>query len=95
MQTDKSNGHTKPHGLVKLPEVAVSTSGPPVVPDPFDQMRAVVKKMGDKRYAEGYRRAVHAITVAVSSLDTDTKLRLAGVFDQLESELYSAEAAAK
>ena len=86
MPKTKSNGHATP--------ATPATSAPPAAPqDPFDQAKLLIQKMGDRRYAEGYRRATHLIAHAVGQLDPDSKAKLTKAFDLLEAELLKAEAA--
>ena len=78
---------TKP----KLKE-AVLAAAPPAPPiDFFEATTSLLTKYGDKRYAEGYRRASERIAQAIGALDADSKAKLSAALDQLEMELHQAE----
>lgn len=46
---------------------------------------------GNKKYAEGMRRASRLIAIAVGQLDGASKARISDVLDQLENEAAKAE----
>ncbi len=93
MEKTKSNGQV---GHAVPAASALQASSPPEAPpDPFDQVRVLVKKMGDKRYAEGFRRASTIIARAVGSLDAEAKAKIAKSLDLLEEELHQAEVVAR
>jgi hypothetical protein len=94
MEKTKANGqtgHAVPAavGMVAMPKDPAPTS------DPFDQVKSVFQKMGNKRYAEGYKRAASLIARGVGQLDGDAKTKLVKVCDMLETELHEAEQAAQ
>lgn len=85
----KSNGQVGP----ALPASVAVVSGPP--PDPFDQVKSLIHQMGERRYADGFRRACRILAPSIGLLDGESKVKLIKVLDQLELELHAAEAAAK
>jgi hypothetical protein len=90
---------TKSNGQVGHALPAASALQPPPTktsePDPFDQVRTLIKKMGDKRYAEGFRRAATIVARAVGQLDGESKGKLSKALDLLEEELHQAEVVAQ
>lgn len=94
MQKTKSNGHAGP--AIPAPTSPAATSVPPPTPqDPFDQLKVLVQKIGDQRYAAGFRRASEVIARSVGQLDGEAKTKLMKVMDQLELELHQAETATR
>jgi len=83
MEKIKSNGQVK--------SVPVPAPTPPQ--DPFDQIKALVEKVGKKQYAAGYKRAMHLIARGVGSLDTESRAKMANTLDQLELEFHQSELA--
>ncbi len=92
MQQAKSNGQVGPAVPAQLPAPAAT---PPPLLDPIDQMRALFKKHGDRRYAEGYRAAIQQIARAIGQLDGEAKKKLGETLDALEDDLHAAEVAAR
>jgi hypothetical protein len=89
---------TKSNGQVGHAVPADSALQPPPTktpPDPFDQVKALIQQMGQKRYAEGYRRAATVIARSVGQLDGESRTKLSKTLDMLEEELHQAEVAAQ
>lgn len=99
MQKTKLNGHAGPAvPAPALPPVVITEMPPPppLMPqDPFDQLKVLVQKIGDQRYAAGFRRASEVIARSVGQLDGEAKTKLMKVMDQLELELHQAETATR
>jgi hypothetical protein len=91
MQKTKSNGQVGP----ATPAVAASSVDPVPTPAPFDQVKEIITKMGNARYAEGYRRAVLHIARTVGHLDGESRVKMSKTLDELEVELHRAEEAAR
>jgi hypothetical protein len=95
MEKSKSNGQVGPaKPAVTAPELR-ALEGDPASTDPFDQVKTLITRMGNKRYVEGYRRAMTIISRSVGQLDGENKLRISKTLDQLENELHQAEVATK
>jgi hypothetical protein len=92
MEKAKSNGrvgHAVPAAAV-MPQP--KETAPPG--DPFDQVKALLSKMGAKKYAEGYRAATTIIARCIGQLDGDARAKLLKSLTQLEEDLHEAEQAA-
>ena len=90
MQKTKSNGQAGPAIPAPTPPGA-TPAAPPTPQDPFDQVKALMQKVGDQRYAEGFRRASQIIARSVGLLDGEAKAKLTKAVDQLELP-FDAEA---
>ena len=75
-------------------ESPAPTTGAAGAADAFEPLRKLVTKIGDQRYAEGYRRATYLIALAVGKMDGESRETLARTLDILENELHVAEKAA-
>jgi hypothetical protein len=99
----KTNGQTGPAKaaivVLHMPEPAKPPADPMAFVDELpakirslvEAVRAESQLGNDKKYAEGMRRAMRLVAIAVGQLDGASKQRIVDVLDQLESEAAKAE----
>ena len=63
--------------------------------DPLEEVKALVRRMMDQSYLDGYRRATKVIAMSIGQLDGESKTKLSKTIDILETEIERAETALK
>ena len=68
---------------------------PDPLADPFDAIRATLRRVANLNYANGYRAAVRLLASTIGQLDGESKAKIVKTIDLLEEQLHKADEAAK